>query len=67
VTLEDLAYISQIIGVVAVIGSLIAIYFQQRQTNKIARAEISHGVSASYSGTLRYFFQLRQSPLLHRE
>jgi len=51
--LEELAYVSQIVGVVAVIGSLIAIYFQQRQTNKIARAQVSQAVSDNYSGTLR--------------
>lgn len=52
-TLEELAYISQVIGVVAVIGSLVAIYFQQVQTNRIARAQISQAVSVNYQGTLR--------------
>ena len=44
-SLEELAYISQIVGVVAIIGSLVAIYFQQRQTNQIARAQVSQAVS----------------------
>lgn len=52
-TLEELYYISQIVAVVAIIGSLVAIYFQQSQTNKIARAQISHAVSAYYGATLR--------------
>jgi hypothetical protein len=52
-TLEEAYYISQIIAVVAIIGSLVAIYFQQSQTNKIARAQISQNVSATYGGTLR--------------
>lgn len=52
-TLEELAYISQVIGVVAVIGSLVAIYFQQVQTNKIARAQISQGLSGNYQGSMR--------------
>jgi hypothetical protein len=41
-TLEELAYLSQIIGVVAVLASLAAVYFQVRQTNKIARADLTH-------------------------
>ena len=52
-TLEELYYISQIIAVVAIIGSLVAIYFQQRQTNKIARAQITQGVSVNFQGTMR--------------
>jgi hypothetical protein len=52
-TLEEAYYISQIVAVIAIIGSLVAIYFQQRQTNKIARAQISQGVSVNYQGTLR--------------
>lgn len=52
-SLETIYYISQIVAVVAIIGSLIAIYFQQRQTNTIARAQISQDVSVNYQGTLR--------------
>lgn len=52
-SLEEAYYISQIVAVVAIIGSLIAIYFQQRQTNTIARAQISQDVSVNYQGTLR--------------
>jgi len=52
-TLEEIYYVSQIVAVVAILGSLIAIYFQQRQTNTIARAQISHGVSVNYQGTMR--------------
>ncbi len=51
--LEELAYLSQIVGVVAVICSLAAIYYQQTQTNKIARAQVTQGVSVNYQGTLR--------------
>jgi hypothetical protein len=36
-TLEDLAYISQIVGVIAVLASLVAIYFQMRQNHAIER------------------------------
>jgi hypothetical protein len=52
-SLEEIYYVSQIVAVVAIIGSLVAIYFQQSQTNKIARAQISHSVSAYYGATLR--------------
>lgn len=52
-TLEELYYISQIIAVIAIIGSLVAIYFQQVQTNKIARAQMSKDISANYNDTLR--------------
>ncbi|GLQ21739.1 hypothetical protein ACFFUB_09050 [Algimonas porphyrae] len=38
-TLETLYYSSQIIAVVAILASLIAIYFQQRQNHALARAE----------------------------
>lgn len=52
-TLEELYYVSQIVAVVAIIGSLVAIYFQQRQTNRIARSQMSQSVSDSYQGTMR--------------
>ena len=52
-TLEELYYVSQIVAVIAIIGSLVAIYFQQSLTNKIARAQISQAVSVNYQGTLR--------------
>jgi hypothetical protein len=52
-TLEDAAYLSQIIAVVTVIGSLIAIYFQQRQANRIARVDMTQRVQTNYSDSLR--------------
>lgn len=44
-TLEDLAYLSQVVGVVAVLGSLAAVYWQVRQTNVIARAELTQSAN----------------------
>ena len=41
-TLEDIYYISQIVAVVAILASLAAVYWQVRQTNKIARADLTH-------------------------
>ena len=34
-TLEDIYYISQIVAVVAILGSLVAIWFQMRQNHAI--------------------------------
>lgn len=44
-SLEELAYLSQIVGVIAVLGSLAAVYWQVRQTNVIARAELTHSAN----------------------
>jgi hypothetical protein len=41
-TLEELYYISQIVAVVAILASLTAVYWQVRQANMIARAELTH-------------------------
>ncbi|MFN0023126.1 MAG: hypothetical protein ACKVS5_04430 [Parvularculaceae bacterium] len=43
-TLEELSYIGQAVAAVAVVLSLAAVYGQVRQTNKIARAELTHSV-----------------------
>jgi len=40
-TLEDIYYISQIVAVIAILGSLAAVYWQVRQTNMIARADLT--------------------------
>lgn len=44
-SLEELAYLSQIVGVIAVLASLAAVYWQVRQTNMIARAELTHSAN----------------------
>ena len=43
-TLEELSSIAQAVAAVAVLFSLAAVYGQLRQTNKIARAELTHSV-----------------------
>ena len=43
-TLEQLSYIGQTVAAVAVLFSLAAVYGQVRQTNKIARADLTHSV-----------------------
>jgi hypothetical protein len=44
VTLEELAYLSQIVGLVAILGSLIAIYFQMRQNHAIERGNAQRDI-----------------------
>ena len=44
-TLEEIYYISQIVAVIAILGSLAAVYWQVRQTNMIARAELTHSAN----------------------
>lgn len=65
-TLEELYYISQIIAVIAIIGSLVAIYFQQAQTNKIARAQISQNASASFQGAMRELMTPELAPIFRK-
>lgn len=43
-TLTELSDIAQAVGAVAILVSLAAVYGQVRQTNKIARAELTHSV-----------------------
>lgn len=43
-TLEELAYIGQIASAVVIVASLAAVYWQVRQTNLIARADLTYSV-----------------------
>ena len=52
-SLEAIYYIGQTVAVVAILGSLIAIFLQQRQANKISRIENSQSLSAVYADSLR--------------
>ena len=47
-TLETIYYIGQTIAVVAILISLVAIYFQQRQTHSLARAEHEREILAKW-------------------
>ena len=55
-TLEEIYYIGQTIAVVAILASLGAIWFQQRQANQIARTQNLSLVS-NYLETLRAFME----------
>lgn len=44
-TLEEIYYVSQVIAVVAIIASLAAVFLQVRQTNMIARADLTHSAN----------------------
>ena len=48
-TLEELAYISQIVGVVAVLASLIFVGLQIRQNTKALKAKSHHAVTDSFN------------------
>lgn len=48
-TLEDLAYLSQIIGVIAVLASLIFVGLQIRQNTKALKATSHHAVTDSFN------------------
>jgi hypothetical protein len=48
-TLEELAYISQIIGVIAVLASLIFVGLQIRQNTKAIKATSHHAVTDSFN------------------
>lgn len=55
-TLEEIYYIGQTIAVVAILASLVAIYWQQRQANRIARTQ-NLSLVCNYLGTLRAFME----------
>ncbi len=40
-TFEDIYYVSQIVAVIVIVATLIAILYQGYQTNKIARADLT--------------------------
>lgn len=52
-TLETIYYIGQTIAVGAILISLIAIYWQQRQANIIARTENAEVLGGNYADTLK--------------
>ncbi|TNE57787.1 MAG: hypothetical protein EP340_07440 [Alphaproteobacteria bacterium] len=52
-SLESFYYLSQIVAVLLILASLIAIYLQQRQANTIARAEMTQTAQFEYAATLR--------------
>ena len=51
--LETVYYIGQTIAVIAILCSLGAIWWQQRETNKIARADMTERVLGKYSEAMR--------------
>lgn len=56
-TLEELAYISQIIGVVAVFGSLVILIVQIRAANQLAREAANNAQSAGLQEISRAIFE----------
>ena len=52
-SLETIYYIGQTVAVVAIIVSLVAIYWQQREANKLARVENTATLTSSYVDSLK--------------
>lgn len=52
-TLENIYYITQIIAVGVILISLVAIYWQQREANKMARVQNSSTLSTGFLDTLK--------------
>ena len=66
-TLSDLSSIAQAISAIAILISLAAVYGQVRQTNKIARAELTHSVwLQSGQMNLSLYDTPEKTELMHR-
>lgn len=52
-SLEQTYYISQVVAVILILGSLLAIFFQQHRTNQIARAEITQKAWSEAASNIR--------------
>lgn len=59
-SLVGLYYVSQIVAVLLILGSLVAIYLQQRQANAIAQADMTQRALALYAETLREIMSNRE-------
>ena len=51
-TLETIYYIGQSVSVIVIIATLLALFYQVRQANQIARSQLSHGQLLSGHGLL---------------
>ena len=56
-SLEDIYYIGQTLAGAAILGSLLAIGLQQRQTNKIAQADMTERVIAKFYSAMSLMTQ----------
>ncbi|MEL6359773.1 MAG: hypothetical protein AAFR21_01710 [Pseudomonadota bacterium] len=52
-SLETIYYIGQTVAVILILGSLVAIFWQQRQANKIAQVQNAAALSSGYASSLR--------------
>ena len=52
-TLEDIYYVGQTLAGAAILISLVAIWLQQRQTNQIARADMTERVLSKFFSAMR--------------
>lgn len=58
-------YIGQTIALVALLASLIAIFWQQKHANKIARIQISEGLTTAYADPVSDFIACENIFLAH--
>jgi hypothetical protein len=66
-TLNDISAIAQAVSAVAILISLLAVYGQVRQTNKIARAELTHSVWLGAGQMQPSFYDTAEkAELMHR-
>ena len=66
-TLEEISYIGQAVAAVAVLVSLIAVYGQLQQNNKIARADLTHSIWLNAGGmNLSLYDTPEKAELMHR-
>lgn len=66
-TLEEISYIGQAVAAVAVLVSLVAVYGQLQQNNKIARADLTHSIWLNAGGmNLSLYDTPEKAELMHR-
>lgn len=66
-SLEEFYYVSQIVAVALILGSLAAVYWQVRQTNMIARAELTHSANlAAGQMQMSLYDTPEKADLMHR-
>lgn len=66
-TLEEISYVGQAVAALAVLISLAAVYGQVRQTNKIARADLTHSIWLSAGQmNLSLYDTSEKAELMHR-
>ena len=61
-TLEDLNYIAQTVGVVAILGTFVAVLIQMRQTNRLLRNQAKRAQIEGIKAISEAAYQTRDPP-----